>query len=87
MIMMLDESDLRTMVAQVYDSLNATEKSQICIFTSNYGEASALTVLGKSCPLPSVISGRNNYYIWGPGNCTGSVLIIVLSSTSSLGGI
>jgi 4-amino-4-deoxy-L-arabinose transferase-like glycosyltransferase len=72
-------------VAQAYDSLNATEKSQACILTSNYGEASALIVLGKSYDLPPVISGHNNYYIWGPGNCTGSVLIIVLSSTSSLG--
>ena len=78
-------STMTATVAQVYGSLNATEKSQACIITSNYGEASALIVLGKSYDLPPVISGNNNFYIWGPGNCTGSVLIIVRSSTSSLG--
>lgn len=27
--------------------------------------------------LPPVISGHNNYYLWGPGSCDGSVLIAV----------
>lgn len=64
-------------VAQVYDSLNTSEKAQACIFTLNYGEASALTILGKVYGLPPVISGHNNYYIWGPGSCSGQVLILV----------
>ena len=25
--------------------------------------------------LPPIISGHNNYYLWGPGTCTGQVLI------------
>jgi 4-amino-4-deoxy-L-arabinose transferase-like glycosyltransferase len=64
-------------VAQVYDSLNSSDRAVACIFTSNYGEASALTFLGKSYDLPPVISGHNNYYIWGPGSCTGAVLILI----------
>jgi len=71
-------------VTQVYDNLNASEKAQACIFTSNYGEASALIVLGKSYDLPPVISGHNNYYLWGPGKCSGAVMIII---TPSLGNI
>ncbi len=63
-------------IAQVYDSLPLSEQSASCIFASNYGEASALTFLGKSDKLPPVISGHNNYYIWGPGSC-GAVLITV----------
>jgi 4-amino-4-deoxy-L-arabinose transferase-like glycosyltransferase len=64
-------------VAQAYYSLPPQEKSQACILTENYGEASALTFLGKPYKLPPVISGHNNYYIWGPDNCTGQVLIII----------
>jgi len=64
-------------VAQVYESLPTTEKGQACIFTSNYGEASALIFLGKGMGLPPVISGHNNFWVWGPGSCTGQVLITV----------
>jgi hypothetical protein len=64
-------------LAQVYDTLLANEKSQACILTSNYGEASAVNFLGKGSGLPEAISGHNSYYIWGPGSCTGKVLITV----------
>ncbi|MHB8568573.1 MAG: glycosyltransferase family 39 protein [Nitrososphaerales archaeon] len=69
-------------VAQVYNALPAQEKARACIFTSNYGEASALTFLGKQFGLPHVISGHNNFYLWGPGNCTGQVIITVGVSQS-----
>ena len=64
-------------VAQVYNSLPPPDRSQACIFTLNYGEASALTLLGKDYGLPPVISGHNNFWIWGPGTCSGSVIITV----------
>jgi len=64
-------------IAQAYSTLPASEKSQACIFTSNYGEASAVNFLGKGLGLPEVISGHNSYYIWGAGSCTGQVLITV----------
>jgi len=69
-------------VAQVYNSLPTQEQAQACILTENYGEASALIFLGKSDNLPPVISGHNNYYLWGPGTCTGAVLIIIGYSPS-----
>lgn len=64
-------------VAQVYHGLPSAERGQACIFASNYGEASALIFLGKGMGLPPVISGHNNFYVWGPGSCTGQVLITV----------
>ena len=27
--------------------------------------------------LPPIVSGHNNYHLWGPGNCTGEVLLYV----------
>jgi 4-amino-4-deoxy-L-arabinose transferase-like glycosyltransferase len=70
-------------LSQVYNTLPAGLKSQACIFTENYGEASAVNFLGRSQGLPEAISGHNNYYIWGPDSCTGHVLITVGFSLSA----
>ncbi len=64
-------------LSSAYDTLPASIKGQACIFTSNYGEASAVNFFGGSLGLPKAISGHNNYYIWGPDSCTGEVLITI----------
>jgi 4-amino-4-deoxy-L-arabinose transferase-like glycosyltransferase len=79
-------SQMVSLVAQVYRGLPASEQSQACILASNYGEASALIFLGKGMGLPPVISGHNSYYIWGPGSCTGQVLITIGFPLSSVKG-
>ncbi len=70
-------------LAQVYNTLPSNVRSEACIFTSNYGEASAVNFLGKSLGLPKAISGHNSYYIWGPDSCSGKVLITVGISLTS----
>ncbi|MGB8644182.1 MAG: glycosyltransferase family 39 protein [Anaerolineae bacterium] len=62
-------------VEQVYAALPPEQRAQACVVTSNYGEASALSQLAAPGRLPPIISGHNNYYLWGPGTCTGQVLI------------
>jgi hypothetical protein len=64
-------------VAHVYDQLPPDQRARACIFTANYGEASALNLLGASYHLPPAISGHNNYFVWGPGACDGSVILTV----------
>jgi 4-amino-4-deoxy-L-arabinose transferase-like glycosyltransferase len=64
-------------VASAYDGLPARERSGACVFTSNYGEASALNFLGGHYGLPPAISGHNTYFLWGPDGCTGKALITV----------
>jgi 4-amino-4-deoxy-L-arabinose transferase-like glycosyltransferase len=64
-------------VTLVYQRLPADERAQACVFTENYGEASALVLLAKPGQAPPVISSHNNYWIWGPGACSGAVLITV----------
>lgn len=73
-------------VEQVYAALPPAQRAQACVFTSNYGEASALSQLAAPGRLPPVISGHNNYYVWGPGTCTGQVLIVVGSSPADFKG-
>jgi 4-amino-4-deoxy-L-arabinose transferase-like glycosyltransferase len=64
-------------VAGVYDSLPVEDRSRACVFTANYGEAGAIDFFGPEYGLPEAISGHNSYYIWGPEDCTGEVVISV----------
>lgn len=76
--------ELTRAVARVYDVLPPDERAQACIFTANYGEASALNFFGPAEHLPPAISGHNNYYLWGPGRCSGGVIIAVNVAASDL---
>jgi hypothetical protein len=51
-------------IAEVEATLSPNDRAQTAIFTQNFGEAAAIDVLGDG-RLP-VISGHNNYYLWGP---------------------
>ncbi len=62
-------------VERIYAALPPAQRAQACVLASNYGEAGALSQLAAPGRLPPVISGHNNYYLWGPGRCTGQVLI------------
>ena len=54
------------------------------IFTDNYGEAGALAYYGgASGHLPPVLSGHNGYWMWGPGDASDSV-VLVIGSTQEL---
>ena len=64
-------------VARVYHALPADQQAQTGIFASNYGQASALNVLGKPLGLPVAISGHQNYWLWGPHGDTGREMIVV----------
>jgi hypothetical protein len=64
-------------VARVYRSLPQDEQAEACIFTQNYGEAGAINFYGPQYHLPQAISGHNTYYLWGPGSCTGEVVISI----------
>jgi len=54
-------------VAEVYDRLPPEEQSKSCILAQSYGEAGAIGFFGKAYGLPRVLSGHQNYYLWGPG--------------------
>src|SRR5262249_56338139 len=65
------------LIAQVYHNLPPDEQRVACIFTENYGEASALVQFGGRYHLPQPISGHNSFYIWGPDGCSGQVVITI----------
>ena len=71
-------------VAHVYNTLPPNEKAQACIIAQNYGEAGAIDLYGPQYNLPPAISGHNSYYLWGPGTCTGKVIISIGFSFADL---
>ena len=61
-------------VASVVARLTPQERAATTIFAQNYGEASAINLLGHG--LPRCVSGHNNYWLWGPGREARVVVIV-----------
>jgi hypothetical protein len=64
-------------VARVYYGLPPEERSKAAIFASNYGQAGAVDFFGPRHGLPSAISPNQNYYLWGPRDYTGEIMIVL----------
>jgi 4-amino-4-deoxy-L-arabinose transferase-like glycosyltransferase len=64
-------------VASVYHSLTPEEQQKTAIFCDNYGEAAAIDFFGPKYGLPKAISGHQSYFLWGPRNYTGEIVILV----------
>ena len=54
------------LVARVYASLPAAQRSQTALLAGNYGEAGAIDRYGAQFRLPEAYSGHNNFWLWGP---------------------
>ncbi len=67
--------EMAAQIAEVYQGLSPEDQAQACIFTGNYGEAGAIWFFGEQHGLPKPISGHNQYFLWGPRDCTGEVVI------------
>ncbi len=61
--------------AQRYNALPPEERAHTAIVCGNYGEASAVNVLGPKYGLPIAISGHQNYFYWGWNNYTGESVL------------
>jgi hypothetical protein len=64
-------------VAEVYHNLPPEERAKAGIYASNYGEAGAIDFFGKQYGLPKSISPHQSYFLWGPREYTGEVLIVL----------
>jgi len=69
--------ELTALVARAYQRLTPEERAHCRVFGQNYGEAGAIDVIGRRYGLPRALSGHNSYWMWGPGDWDGSVLIII----------
>ena len=67
-------------VVRVYRSLSPEEQAKTAILCGNYGQAAAIDFFGSRYGLPKAISGHQNYFLWGPRNYTGEIVILEGSS-------
>jgi 4-amino-4-deoxy-L-arabinose transferase-like glycosyltransferase len=73
-------------VRSVWISLPPQQRAHAVIFASNYGEASAINILGRSAGLPEAVSGHNTYWWWGPGNPDATTVVAVMPGPLDGGG-
>jgi hypothetical protein len=66
-------------VAAAFARLSPAERASAAALVGNYGEAGAIEQLGRARGL-TAISGHNNYWMWGPANHGGDVLVVVSRS-------
>jgi len=66
--------ELAATVGRVYDSLPPSDRADAVAFAQNYGEAAAIEFFAPRVP---VISGHNQYWLWGPRGHDGNVVIDV----------
>ena len=64
--------EMAATVKRVYESLSPAERAHAVVFGDNYGEASAVAFFTPDVP---VISGHNQYWLWGYDGYDGKVLI------------
>jgi hypothetical protein len=64
--------------------LDPADHARACVFVGNYGEAGAIEHFGRALDLPPPISGHNTWWLWGPGSCTGEVLLVMSRDRSRL---
>jgi len=84
---MFGNEELAALVAEVYQELSAEEQSRCVIYGMAYPQAGAIDVFGSRYGLPKAISGHNSYWLWGPGERTGEIVIVMGLNEEVLNGI
>jgi hypothetical protein len=69
--------EMAQVVARIYHSLPPEDQKRAAIFAQNYGQAGAIDHFGPALGLPKAISGHLTYFLWGPRDYTGDVMIVM----------
>lgn len=69
--------EMTAKVANVYNSLPPEERQKAAIYGANYGQAGAIDKFGGQYGLPKTISAHQSYFLWGPRDYTGEVIIVL----------
>ena len=64
-------------VAKVFHAFTPEEQARCAIFGDNYGRCGAIDFYSKKYNLPKSIGRHNNYWLWGPREYTGELVIVL----------
>lgn len=76
--------ELAQEVSEVYRSLPAEDRDRCVVLGRNYGHSGALEYWSRKYELPPVCGRHNNYWLWGPPEGTGEVVIVINFDRQSL---
>jgi 4-amino-4-deoxy-L-arabinose transferase-like glycosyltransferase len=71
-------------VDAAHATLSEEERTGVAVFGSWFGDTGAVNFFGRDAGLPPAISGHNNYWLWGPQELSGDVMIVIAPSDSRL---
>lgn len=63
--------------ARVYNNLPPEERAKAGILGNNFGQSGAIDLLGPKYGLPKSIGVHQSYWLWGPREYTGEVLLVL----------
>jgi 4-amino-4-deoxy-L-arabinose transferase-like glycosyltransferase len=73
-------------VAAVYHAMPPEEQARVAIIGNNYGDSGAVDLLGPKYGLPMKALGTHqSYWLWGPGDPTKDVFIVLGDRPEGLG--
>lgn len=72
--------DMVRKVATVYNSLPPADRERTAIFANHYGDAGAIDFFGPKYGLPKAICNHQSYWLWGPRNYDGNIVIVLGSN-------
>lgn len=75
-------TELTAIVNRVYGELPPADQKQAVVLAQNYSEAAAIEFLSN--PKLPVISGHNQYFLWGPRGYSSDILICVGANCDSV---
>jgi hypothetical protein len=71
-------------VGDAYATLSPEERARAAVLGSWFGDTGAINFFGAELGLPRAIAGHNNYWLWGPGDASGEVLLAVAQTDAKL---
>jgi len=71
-------------VADVYRKLPPEDREKAAIFGSNFANAGAVDLFGPRYGLPKAIGGHQSYWLWGPRDATGAIVIVLGDTPENL---
>lgn len=64
-------------IAAVYHTLPPGDQKKCALFGDNYGRSGAIDYYAGKYDLPKSIGRHNNYWLWGPRQYTGELMLII----------
>lgn len=74
---MMGWEEIAQSVAAVYHALPDSERQGCVIFGSGYVYASVVNYFREKYDLPTAVSFNGSYYLWGPGESAGNIVLTI----------